>query len=142
MHRLARIALVAALFISACGGTVASTSTPSATPDLSHRPSTSATVTILSPTNGEVVHGTSVTVKIGLEGAVVTKTYSAVVDPTHGHVHLYLDKQLIYMAYTLQQDVPVHPGFQYSLYAEFVAADHFPFTPRDETPTIQFSVQP
>jgi hypothetical protein len=140
MPRVARIALLAVL-LTACGGTAAST-TSSPTPDLAHRPATSAKVTILAPTNGEVVHGSSVLVKIGLDGATVTKNYSTVVDPMHGHVHLYLDRQLIYMAYTLQQEVPVHPGFQYTLYAEFVAADHFPFQPRDVTPTIQFSVQP
>ena len=102
----------------------------------------SAKVTILSPVNGVVVHGSSVDVRIGLEGAVVTKAYSTNVSPREGHIHLYLDNQLIYMNYTLQQDVPVHPGFQYSLYAEFVAADHFPFQPRDQTPPIYFSVQP
>jgi hypothetical protein len=36
---------------------------------------------------------------------------------------------LIYMAYSLQQDVPVHPG-TFQLQAEFVAADHAPFNPR------------
>jgi hypothetical protein len=81
-----------------------------------------------------------VDVMIGLSGATITKNYSTNINGHEGHIHLYLDNQLIYMNYTLQQNVPVHPGFQYSLYAEFVAADHFPFSPRDRTPTIYFTV--
>jgi hypothetical protein len=135
--------LLIAAALSACGGSAAGApaATPSPTPDLAHRPSTTAAVTILSPTPGEVVHGTSVTVVIGLSGATITPTYSTSVNPHLGHIHLYLDNQLIYMQYSLSQPVPVHPGFQYSLYAEFVASDHLPFTPRDRTPTVLFRVQ-
>jgi hypothetical protein len=46
------------------------------------------------------------------------------------------------MAYSLTQAVPVQPGVTYSMHVEFVAADHGPFIPRDETPTIFFSVAP
>jgi hypothetical protein len=141
MRRLATLIVLAAV-LSACGSGTAATPAGSPTPNLASRPPTSASVTILSPGSGAVVHGSSVNVVIGLSGAVVTKVYSAHVDPHEGHIHLYLDNQLIYMNYTLHQDVPVHPGFQYSLYAEFVAADHFPFNPRDRTATIYFSVQP
>ena len=48
-------------------------------------------------------------------------------------VHLYFDNQLVYMSYTLHQDLPVQAGFTYSMYAEWFAADHFPFSPRDVT---------
>ncbi len=34
------------------------------------------------------------------------------------------------------------PGLEYSMYAEFVAQDHYPFYPRDVTPTIFFTVAP
>jgi hypothetical protein len=134
--------IVAALLLSACGGGAAGSPTPTAssTPAHASRPSTDAKVTIISPTPGEVVHGTMVNVVIGLSGATVTRTYSTNITPREGHIHLYLDNQLIYMNYTLQQEVPVHPGLQYSLYAEFVAADHFPFNPRDRTGTVFFSV--
>jgi hypothetical protein len=46
------------------------------------------------------------------------------------------------MAYTLQQEITVQPGLEDSMYAEFVAQDHFPFAPRDVTPTIFFTVAP
>ena len=57
-------------------------------------------------------------------------------------MHLYLNNQLIYMQYSLQESVPVHPGVEYAMYAEFVGQDHYPFNPRDVTPTIFFTVAP
>jgi hypothetical protein len=129
-----------ATVLAACGSTASPSPSASATPNPASRPSTTAQVTIVSPTAGEVVHGGQVNVVIGLSGATITKIYSTDVNPHQGHIHLYLDNQLIYMNYTLQQNVPVHPGFQYSLYAEFVASDHFPFAPRDKTATIYFTV--
>ena len=67
---------------------------------------------------------------------------TADITPTKGHVHLYLNNQLIYMQYTLSQPITVKPGLEYSMYAEFVAQDHFPFAPRDVTPTVFFTVAP
>lgn len=134
------LAATLAVFITACGATNPPSASTSPTPNTAHRPSTSAHVTIVSPASGIVIHGSQLNVVIGLSGASITKVYSTNISPTLGHIHLYLDNQLIYMNYTLQQLVPVHPGF-YSLYAEFVAADHFPFSPRDVTPTIYFTVQ-
>ena len=115
------------------------TPSQSPTPDLSSRPPSAVTVTILSPTNGEVVHGSKVHVVVSINGGQIVATTSSDVSPTQGHVHLYLDSQLIYMAYQLSQDVPVKPG-TYTLYAEWVAADHFPFNPRDKTTPIFFTV--
>jgi hypothetical protein len=78
----------------------------------------------------------------GTPAATPYPTLSADISPTKGHVHLYLNNQLIYMAYTLQQAITVKPGLEYTMYAEFVAQDHFPFDPRDITPTIFFTVAP
>ncbi len=139
MRRLAFAVAAAALLAACSGNPPPSAGTPS--PNPAARPATTAQVTIVSPTTGEVVHGSSVNVVIGLAGATITQAYSTNINPHEGHIHLYLDNQLIYMNYTLHQDVPVHPGFQYSLYAEFVAADHFPFQPRDKTPTLFFTVK-
>ncbi|MGA7987342.1 MAG: hypothetical protein WCB51_02965 [Candidatus Dormiibacterota bacterium] len=138
------------LGVTACGSAAADGgSTPAPTPyptppgGLGHRPSSPVTITLLAPTSGETVHGTSVLVRVSVTGGIVTQTTSADITPTKGHVHLYLNNQLIYMAYTLQQMVTgLHPGVEYSMYAEFVAQDHFPFSPRDVTPTIFFTVAP
>ncbi|HVC03685.1 MAG TPA: hypothetical protein VND88_03320 [Candidatus Acidoferrales bacterium] len=136
--------------ITACGslaadagsGTPAPTPYPTPVGGLGHRPSSPVKITLLSPVNGSTVHGTSVLVRVSVTGGEVTPAVTGNITPTKGHVHLYLNNQLIYMSYTLQQEITVHPGVEYSMYAEFVAQDHFPFSPRDVTPTIYFTVAP
>jgi hypothetical protein len=139
------------LGVTACGSAASAeggsptpgpTAYPTPSGGLGHRPSTPVKINLVAPTSGEVVHGTSVLVKVSVTGGTVTAVTTGDITPTKGHVHLYLNNQLIYMQYTLQQSVPVHPGVEYSMYAEFVAQDHFPFSPRDVTPTIFFTVAP
>lgn len=133
-----------ALVMCACGasGSGGGSPTPNASPtvDLSTRPSSPAVLSITSPTPNQVVHGSTVHVVVSLQNATVVQATSTQINPTEGHVHLYLDNQLIYMAYQLQQDVPVHPGV-YTLKAEFVASDHFPFNPRVYSSSVVFTVQ-
>jgi hypothetical protein len=138
MRRYALV-LLATVTAAACGGTATPTATPLLTPATSNRPSSDVKVTIVSPTNGEVVHGNTVHVVVTVSGGTVTPNYSTQISPTVGHVHLYMQNQLVYMSYTLSQDLPVSPGLSYALYAEWVAADHFPFNPRDITPTVVFT---
>lgn len=130
--------------LPACGGAPASTSTPIAgyTPATLSRPASPVQITLVSPTSGEVVHGASVHVVVAITGGTVTPVYSTHISPTVGHVHLYLNSQLVYMSYTLQQDLPVNPGAEYAMYAEWVASDHFPYSPRDVTAKVYFSVAP
>jgi hypothetical protein len=136
--------------VTACGsatadggsGTPAPTPYPTPVGGLGHRPATPVKITLLSPTSGEVVHGTTVVVRVSIIGGVVTSATTSDITPTKGHVHLYLNNQLIYMQYTLSQPITVKPGLEYTMYAEFVAQDHFPFDPRDVTPTIFFTVAP
>ncbi len=139
MRRLV-IALVATGLVAACGGTSAATATPTLTPATLVRPSSPVKVRLLSPTNGEVIHGKTVHIVVSITGGTVTRLYSTHISPTVGHVHLYFNNQLVYMSYTLHQDLPVQPGLTYTMYAEWVAADHFPFSPRDVTPPIIFKV--
>ena len=133
---------LAATAVSACGGATAPTSTPIAgyTPATLSRPASPVQITLVSPTSGEVVHGSSVHVVVAITGGTVTPVYSSHISPTVGHVHLYMNSQLVYMSYTLQQDLPVNPGAEYAMYAEWVASDHFPFSPRDVTAKVYFSV--
>lgn len=147
MSRLwwAGIAACATITSTACGTTApspTSTATPSPTVDVATRPSTPVHISIVEPTDGATIHGTSVHVVVGIDGGTVDKTTSTRVTPTTGHVHVYLDNQALYMSYTLTEDIPVQPNLTYSLHAEYVASDHVPFNPRDITPTIIFHVAP
>ena len=129
--------------LAACGAAAATpAASPTFTPSTLNRPPSSVQVKLISPTNGLVVHGTSVHVVVAVSGGTVTPVYSTHISPTVGHVHLYMNSQLVYMSYTLTQDLPVVPGAEYSIYAEWVASDHFPFDPRDLTSKIYFSVAP
>ena len=112
---------VVAVLLASCGGQPAS---PSAV-----RPSSPALVTIVQPIAGEVVSGTSVHVVLSLTGAQIVKQTTTNIRPDRGHIHLYVDNVLFSMNYGLEQDLPVHAG-TYVLRAEFVAADHAPFSPR------------
>ena len=123
-------------------GTTAPTPYPTPLGGLGLRPSTPVKITLLAPSNREVVHGTTLVVKVSITGGVVTTVTTGDITPTKGHVPLYLNNQLILMSYTLSQPITVKPGLEYSMYAEFVAQDHFPFEPRDVTPTIFFTVAP
>jgi hypothetical protein len=122
--------------------TAAPTPYPTPSGGLGHRPSTPVKIALIAPTNREVVHGTTLVVKVSITGGEVTTVTTADITPTKGHVHLYLNNQLIYMSYTLSQPITVKPGLEYSMYAEFVAQDHYPFSPRDVTPTVFFTVTP
>lgn len=138
------VCTLATVVLSACGGATASTSTPIAgyTPATLSRPASAVQITLVAPTSGQVVRGSSVHVVVSITGGTVTPVYSTHISPTVGHVHLYLNSQLVYMSYTLQQDLPVNPGAEYAMYAEWVASDHFPFSPRDVTSKVYFSVAP
>jgi hypothetical protein len=95
---------------------------------------------IVSPTPNEVITGDTVHVVVQLTGANVIAATTSSVRPDEGHVHLYLDNSLIYMQYSLSQDVPVNPG-TYVLKAEFVASDHAPFNPRVWSTQVFFTVK-
>ncbi len=148
MTRIRLVLLLAlAALVSACAPTVATptpgpTATPVVTPDPATRSASPVVVHIVSPVNGAVVHGSMVHVVVTVTGGTVTTQTSTNPDPTKGHVHVFLQNQLVYMSYTLTQDLPVQPGLTYSMHAEWVGSDHFPFNPRDVTPDLIFSVAP
>ncbi|MEO8273676.1 MAG: hypothetical protein ABI620_06395 [Chloroflexota bacterium] len=140
-HRHLVLAIVA-LLVAACGSPVA-TLTPASTaagPTLGPRPSSMATVEIIEPAQGSTVTGATAHVVLKLTGAkIITETTTAI-RPDEGHVHLYVNGQLVSMNYGLEQDIPVTPG-TLVLRAEFVAADHAPFSPRVESPEIVFTAK-
>jgi hypothetical protein len=94
------------------------------------RPSSPATVAILSPTNGQVVHGSDVRIRVELTGAKIVPATTTDIVPTKGHLHVYLDDQIVSMNFKLTGDIgDVTPGM-HVLRVEFVASDHLPFDPR------------
>lgn len=112
----------------ACSGKGGNGGAPASVP--SSRPSSTAKIAIKSPHDGEVVHGSSVTVRLSLKGAKIVPATSTHLRPDRGHVHLYLDNRIISMTFGLHQDVPRVASGTHLLRAEFVASDHQPFDPR------------
>jgi hypothetical protein len=105
------------------------------------RPSSGATLTIVSPTSGQSVAGSTVHIVINLAGATIVSATTTDIRPDEGHIHLYVDNNLVSMNYgaTLDQALPAGT---HVLRAEFVAADHVPFDPRVVTPDVVFTVTP
>ena len=125
-------AVAVSLLLAACGGGGATGGGGSGggTPTPAARPSSPATVQIVSPRNGAVLHGSTVSVRVSLSGATIVPATTKDITPTTGDLHLSLDGKLISMNYQAHQTIPnVAPG-QHVLTVEFVAADHLPFDPR------------
>jgi hypothetical protein len=125
------LAAAVALVVAGCGGSGhGSGGAPAATTTAGPRPSTTAKLTILSPRNGQVVHGTTVDLRLRLQGARIVPVVSKDLRPDQGHVHVRLDGQLISMNYSLDAKIPgLKPG-THVIQVEFVATDHLPFDPR------------
>jgi hypothetical protein len=153
MRAVRTAAILAILFTavaacSACGSdsvppptaTTPPATLPPGTP-APNRPASPATVAIVAPTDGSMVPAGTVHVQVAITGATVVQATSSDIQPDKGHVHLYIDGNLQYMAYTLAQDFgPLKPG-TYTIKAEFVASDHFPFNPRVYSKPIVFTVK-
>ena len=127
------VVIASALSAGACGSGNDSSSSPSssATPTVSaDRPASPAKLTIVSPTNGQVVNGTTVEMKVSLKDAKIVPATTSDIVPDEGHLHVILDDQLISMTGdTTQSLANLTPG-QHLLKVEFVASDHAPFDPR------------
>jgi hypothetical protein len=129
-----------ALALAACGssddgGAPGSTSTPSA------RPSSTAELSIDSPAVGEVVHGSTVDLRVKLRGAKLVPSTTTDIVPDEGHLHVILDDKLISMTEGLEQSIPDVPPGEHRITVEFVASDHAPFDPRVVT-VVAFEVEP
>jgi hypothetical protein len=122
------LAVVAAVTVACSGGGDGGT-TPST--QTSGRPSSPATLTILSPTNGQTFKaGQIIPVNVKLTGARIVKRTTTHITPTTGHLHLLVDNAIVSMNYqTTNQLEGVKPGV-HVMKVEFVAADHQPFDPR------------
>ena len=134
---MARLAvLVLTLLVAGCSVPVP---TPTPAPTLGPRPSSPATVEVLEPAQGASVTAAKVHVQLKLVGGTIVEETTTTIQPDEGHVHLYVDNLLVSMNYGLEQDLPVTPGSTV-LRAEFVAADHAPFSARVWSDEIVFTV--
>jgi hypothetical protein len=117
--------LTLGVVLVAVGAACSSSAKPQA-----QRPSTTATVQILSPTAGQVVTGSTLHVVLQLNGGTIIPTSTATpIGNNEGHIHLLDNGSVISMAYGREQDISLTPG-PHLLEAEFVASDHLPFNPR------------
>jgi hypothetical protein len=107
----------------------------------SARPRSTATLAVLDPRPGEVLHGdpATLTVRLSLRRARIVRYTSGKLTADTGHIHLYIDGALVSMTYGLSQRLEVSPGI-HTLLAEFVAVDHAPFAPPVEA-RVTFAVE-
>ena len=97
----------------------------------SGRPSTPATLQILTPAPNTTT-GTDVDLRLKLLHAEVVPAaqVGGKIRPDRGHIHVSVDGQITQMYYGVKQTVPnLTPG-EHTIQAEFVAADHAPFSNR------------
>jgi Family of unknown function (DUF6130) len=128
---------VIALVATACSSGASSAVSPS----VLARPSSTGTLTIVSPTDGQVVHGTSVRVRTKLTGARVVAASTTNIVPDEGHLHITLDGEIVAMNFGLSDELTgLTPGI-HTLQVEFVASDHLPFDPR-VIQQVTFEVKP
>lgn len=136
----ARLVVAFALLLGACtpspgaspGASPSIAAHPTGPASLGPRPSSMATVSIVEPAQGASLVGTTIHVVLKLDGARIITETTTTIRPDEGHVHLYVNNQIVSMNYGLEQDIPVPPG-TLAIRAEFVAADHAPFNPRVES---------
>ena len=133
--------LLPALLVAAVAVGCAGNATPShpSVPSTGPRPSSPATVEIVEPAPSTTVQGDTLHVVLRLNGARIVSETTTNLRPDEGHVHLYVNNVLVSMNYGLEQDLPVEPG-SIVLRAEFVAADHAPFSPRVWSDEVVFTV--
>jgi hypothetical protein len=104
------------------------------------RPSSPATIRIVKPRAGEVLGSRRVAIEIELVGARIASATSTTVAPREGHVHLFVDNSLASMNYGLKHEIDLPRG-AHVVRAEFVAADHVPFSPRVFSPEVVVTVR-
>ena len=104
---------------------------PSNTPT-GPRPASTATVAFEQPEAGLSVDDGRLEVVVDLQGGSIVGGATTDLRPDTGHIHLTVDGRVVSMAYGLAQvvDVGSLPPGEHDLRAEFVAADHAPFSPR------------
>jgi len=124
--RLALVAALAAVFCASCGGGPAAGGSPAPSP----QPAGLAKLTILTPSSGQVIRGSTVLLRVRL---VVTRAGSPAAAPAY--LHVYIDNRIstiqpaVFASGVTEQAVHgLGPG-RHQLRAEFVGPNHLPFRP-------------
>jgi Family of unknown function (DUF6130) len=141
--RMSKLALIVAtaLVLAACGSSEGEDRGTGATAPTSDRPSSTAKLAIVAPKVGQVVHGSSVDLRVKLRDAKLVPATTTHIVPDEGHLHVILDDTLISMTEGLEQTIPdLAPG-EHRIMVEFVASDHAPFDPRVVS-VVAFEVKP
>lgn len=140
--RILAAMFAAGLLLAACGGSGdAGAGATGATASTQTRPSSTAKLSIVEPKVDQVVHGSSVDLKVRLQDAKLVPATTTDIVPDEGHLHVLLDDTLISMTEGLEQTIPdVTPG-PHRIQVEFVASDHAPFDPR-VVAVVAFEVKP
>jgi hypothetical protein len=138
-HRILLI-VVAGLQLAACGGG-GNDETPGETGSTGARPSSMAKLSIVDPKVDQVVHGSSVDLRVQLRDAKLVPVTTTDIVPDEGHLHVLLDDTLISMTQGLEQTIPNVPPGEHRITVEFVASDHAPFDPRVVS-VVAFEVEP
>jgi hypothetical protein len=136
---LLAVLLVISFVVVACGGG-SDSPTPTPTGFSGPRPTSTGTLTIVSPTNGDVIHGSTVNLKLDLKDAKIVPITSTDLKPNEGHIHVTLDDQLISMTTGTSMTIPNVPAGHHIIQVEYVATDHGPFNPR-VTAAVAFDVK-
>jgi hypothetical protein len=123
------LAISMTCLMAACGSaSPGPTTQPQST--VASRPSSPAKLSILSPQNGQVVHGDTLPVRLALKKARIVRPTTSKIDPRKGHIHVLLDGKVVSMNYGLTDTISKLTPGTHTLRVEFVASDHLPFDPR------------
>ncbi len=112
-----------ASFVLAVGGVAAVTGAFALSGDSGHDHGVS--IAIASPEDGATVEAGTVPVEIELSGAELASASSS---ENAGHLHVYVDGEVVDMPSALEVEVDLAPG-QHDLEVEFVDADHAALVP-------------
>ena len=131
MKRIAVISMIGIMMaLAACGGgSPKASNSPTPTASLTRLASTGH-LTIVSPTPNEVIHGSTLHVKVTLTGARIVSQTKNAVTPDTGHIHVSIDGQVKTFYSGVEYNATgLTPGL-HVVTVEFVMANHAPFNPR------------
>jgi hypothetical protein len=124
------VTMVLALLALTSAGCASNGSGSAPSAGVMSRPSSTGRITIVSPVNGQVIHGTDVSVRVHLSGATIVPATTASITPDQGHLHLSLDGEIVSMNFRPTAELHNVSAGIHVIQVEFVASDHLPFDPR------------